>query len=221
MKRGSPIRVKFLKFIFMVVLVLTFSIPIQVLAQDLYYISAKPGIYSPKLNDCDTGFNGEIAFGWRPNPNFAAEMGVGYFETEAKERFRGQLGGITFTGRITADIEVIPVTITLKGILPYKQWEFFGLGGIGAYIVSGDLKARGTVGGLSGAVDLEDSATIFGFHLGLGFHYNITPTIFVGAEGKYLWTSEAKLQDEVFGVPIEAKFKMDGILATAVIGLRF
>jgi opacity protein-like surface antigen len=147
-------------------------------------------------------------------------MGVGYFETEAKERFRGQLGGITFTGRITADIEVIPVTLTLKGILPYKRWEFFGLGGIGAYIVSGE-KTRLTVDGIPFEGDLKDNDTIFGFHLGLGFHYNITPTIFIGAEGKYLWTKEAKLQDEAFGIPIEAKFKMDGILATAVIGFRF
>lgn len=70
-------------------------------------------------------------------------------------------------------------------------------------------------------VDLNDSTMIFGGNLGLGFHYNITPTIFVGAEGKYLWTSKAKLQDEAYGVPVEAKFKMDGILATAVIGFRF
>ena len=200
-----------------------------------YYMAVKPGIYSPQksgfksfdigsgiyslqtsdIKSFDTGFNGEIAFGCRPNPNFAAEMGVGYFHTGVK----GPL--LPYDVKVKADINVMPITFTFNGILPYKQWEFFALGGIGGYWVFGDLKASGTVDGLSGTVNLNDSTMIFGGHLGLGFHYNITPTVFVGAEGKYLWTSKAKLQDEVYGVPVEAKFKMDGILATAVIGFRF
>ncbi len=57
--------------------------------------------------------------------------------------------------------------------------------------------------------------------MGGGLHYNITPGIFVGVEGKYLWTDKAKLKDEAYGVPLEAKFKMDGLIATAVIGFRF
>jgi len=32
---------------------------------------------------------------------------------------------------------------------------------------------------------------------------------------------KAKLNDEAYGVPLEAKFKMDGIIATAVFGIRF
>ncbi len=46
--------------------------------------------------------------------------------------------------------------------------------------------------------------------MGGGLHYYITPQIFIGVEGKYLWTDKVE-GDEVFGIPSEAKFKMDGI----------
>ena len=176
------------------VLVLTFLIPINVFAETPFYITLKPGVYSPQSSDLEgigTGFNGEIAFGYRFNPNIAAEFGIGYFTTEY------------------FDINVFPLTLTLKAILPYKRWEFFGLAGGGVYIVS--------------AYDYGDSDTdaVLGGYLGGGLHYNITRRIFVGAEGKYLWTDKAKLKDEAYGIPLEAKFKMDGIIATAVIGIRF
>ena len=34
------------------------------------------------------------------------------------------------------DIDVWAFTFTLEAILPYKKWEFFGLGGGGVYSVS-------------------------------------------------------------------------------------
>ncbi len=131
--KSSPIGIK---SVFMVVLVLTFLIPIKVFAKSPFYITAKPGIYSPQssdLDDSDIGFNGEIAFGWRFNPYFAGEFGIGYFNTEVEKTFVGA----TYVDREEFDIDVFPVTLTLKAILPYKKWEFFGLAGGGVYIVSG------------------------------------------------------------------------------------
>ena len=100
--------------VFTFVLVLTFLVPINVFAEPPFYITLKPGIYSPQSSDldgADTGFNGEIAFGYRFNPNIAAEFGTGYFNTG------------------NFDINVFPLTLTLKAILPYKRWELFGLAG--------------------------------------------------------------------------------------------
>jgi opacity protein-like surface antigen len=54
-----------------------------------------------------------------------------------------------------------------------------------------------------------------GGFLGAGIHYNITRNIFLGVEGKYLWTDKVKLDD------LDLKFSMDGIIATAVVGIRF
>lgn len=224
------------------ILVLTFFIPIHVSAQEAkypwekqkddkkndtntaFYIAVKPGIYSPQTNDLkdfDTGFNGEIMFGYRPHPNFAAEIGAGYFTSKGKESFAGQVYGISYSATADEQIDVVPVTLTLKGIYPIDKWELFALGGIGAYFVSGELKYKITANGMSISDKGKDSTAIFGGHLGLGFHYNITPRFFVGAEGKYLLTSKATLKGESFGVPLEAKFNLNGIVATAVLGVRF
>ncbi len=70
----------------MVVLMLTFLVPINVFAEIPFYITVKPGIYFPRSSDLDSsdaGFNGEIAFGYRFNPNIAAEFGIGYLNTES------------------------------------------------------------------------------------------------------------------------------------------
>jgi len=210
-----------IKSIFVVVLMLTFLIPITVFAKSPFYIDFKPGIYSPQSSDLDsfdTGFNGEIAFGYRFNPNIAGEFGIGYFHTEGERTF---VGG-TYVGQ-ELDVDVYPVTFTFKAILPYKKWEFFGLGGAGVYIVSGayDVDDWDDDDWDDWDDDDHDYDAVLGGYLGAGIHYNVTPRIFVGVEGKYLWTDKAKLKFEEFGVPHRVKFNMDGIIATAVIGFRF
>jgi hypothetical protein len=203
-----------IKSIFMAVLGIPFLIPINGFAQSPFYITFKPGIYSPQSSDLDhsdTGFSGEIAFGYRFHRNFAAEFGIGYFNTEGE----ATVVGPTVVVREKFDIDVVPITFTLKAILPYKKWEFFGLGGAGVYIAYGPYDYD------HDDYDYDyDSDAVLGAYLGGGIHYNITPMIFVGVEGKYLWTDKVELH-EVFDIPSEAKFKMDGIIATAVIGIRF
>lgn len=219
-----------IKSTFMVVLVLTFLIPISVFAESPFYFDFKPGIYSPQSSDLGgfhTGFNGEIALGYQFCRNIGAEFGIGYFNTRGKRTFVGT----TYVGQ-ELDINVFPVTATFKAILPYKKWDFFGVAGAGAYIVSGthdvdnwdddDDRDRRDYD------DDHDYDVILGGYLGGGIHYNIRPRIFrmkpkifVGVEGKYLWTDKAKLDFEDFGVPLRAKFNMDGIIATAVIGFKF
>ena len=193
---------------------LAFLIPIDVFAQSPFYIAFKPGIYSPQSGDLDgfdTGFSGEVGFGYRVNPNLAAEIGIGFFNTEGEKT----VGGATYGGR-EFDIYAYPVTFTLKAILPYKRWEFFGLVGAGVYFVSrpyDDYYDHDHDYHNHNHDDDYDYDTIFGGYLGAGIHYNITPRIFVGVEGKYLWTDKAKFEYE--------EFRMDGIIANAVIGVRF
>jgi opacity protein-like surface antigen len=111
--------------------------------------------------------------------------------------------------------------LLLKAILPYKNWEFFGLGGGGVYFVSAELKGNAVIGGTLYAYDRDDKDSVIGVYLGAGIHYNITPAFFVGVEGKYFWTDDVDVRDEVLGVSAGRKFDMDGIIATAVIGFRF
>jgi hypothetical protein len=215
--KGSPIRIK---SIFLVVQVLTFLIPINVLAVNPFYIAFKPGIYSPQSSDfdnSDTGFNGEIALGCRFTPNLAGEFGIGYSNTERDITFVKP----TNWEKDKYEIDVIPIAFTLKAILPYKNWEFFGLGGGGAYIVFAELKGNAVIGGTLYAYGRDDVDAVMGAYWGAGTHYNITPTFFVGVEGKYLWTDDVDVRDEILGVSAGRKFDMDGIIATAIIGLRF
>ena len=207
--KSSPIGKK---RILAVVLVFAFLIPMDVFAQSLFYIAFKPGIYSPQSSDLggfDTGFNGDFVFGFRFNPNIAAELGIGYFNTEGEKT----VAGATYAGRRNFDLDVWSFTFTLKGILPYKKWEFFGLAGGGIYSVSKpyyqeDYRHHDYY------YDYDYDSILGGF-LGAGIHYNIAPKIFLGVEGKYLWTQQANFGD------LQEKFALDGIIATAVIGFRF
>lgn len=215
-----------------VALILTCLFPLSVFAQSgKYYLTLKPGAYFPRSHvvkdvdlDFDPGFNGEIAIGRQFSKNFAVEMGVGYFHTGASSNLlTGTLddtGGFV-VGSVDVDIDVVPVTLSLKGILPVGKWEFFGFGGIGAYFLWADAKGSDVEGGTTTRQTFKDNDVIFGGHLGLGLHYNITPRIFVGAEGRYLWASEAKVQDRVLGELLQAKLRMSGAIATAVFGFRF
>jgi len=207
------------------VLILTILLPLYVSAQNnKFYIAAKPGIYSPQTNDLedfDTGFTGEIALGLKFNKYASVELGSGYFQTKGEQSEAGFVNGYSYSAQADEKIGVVPVTLTLKGIYPINKWEIYALGGIGLYFVSGDLDLDMRINGYPFSASFSDRDTIFGGHLGLGFHYNITPRFFIGAETKYLWTGEAKLKDTFYGVPVEAKFNINGIAAMAVIGVRF
>jgi opacity protein-like surface antigen len=205
--------------------ILTVFFPLPVFAQgDKYYISLKAGAYFPQTEDfdnADTGFNGEVVLGYQINKNIALEIGAGYFHTGLDRSVMRKISGIDFSVKSEADVDVFPVTLSLKGILPVGKWEFYGLGGIGAYFIWGELRGTAVANEMTGSKTVNDNGMKFGAHLGLGIQYNITPTIFLGAEGKYLWTSETTLEGTVLGEPVEATFKTNGIIANAVLGFRF
>jgi outer membrane protein W len=201
-----------IKSIFMVVLVLALLVPIDVFAQSPFYFAFKGGIYSPRssdLNGFDNGFNGEFAFGFRFTPNIAAEFGLGYFNTGGEKTV---VSGTSVNQR-HYDIDVWPFTLTLKAILPYGKWDFFGLAGGGIYSVSVPYNANGYYH-YPYPYYYNDYDYIWGGYLGAGIHYNITKSIFLGVEAKYLWTEPAKFTSY-------DGFKLDGIISNAVIGFRF
>jgi opacity protein-like surface antigen len=189
-----------------------------------HYMTFKPGAYFPQSGDLSgfsTGFNGEVALGHRFNENFATEIGAGFFRTDNSFNNSGSVQGLNFSTNEKVTVDVIPVVLTFKGIIPVEKFDFFGLGGIGIYHVSADVKSTVSAGGLSSETSTSDTNTVFGVHAGLGFHYNISPRWFLGAEGKYLWTNETDLKNTVNGVPVGAKFNLNGILATAIVGFYF
>jgi len=167
---------------------------------------------SDDLEEFDREFSGEIAIGHYCNPNFALEVGVGYFETDAI--FQGvdpRLGSY----REQDEITVTPVTLTGKAVHPMDEVELFGEVGVGFYFVSGEADASWTgLGG--GSIHLDDDDTVFGFHLGVGANFNIAENLFLGLQGKYFW---AEAEFAAYGFTLEAD--LDGFIVTATLGFRY
>jgi opacity protein-like surface antigen len=179
------------------------------------YIVLKGGIFYPQgdVKELDTGFNGELAVGVQFSRFAAMEIGSGYFDLghAARASFAGS--NLSLNGNIYS----IPLTITLKAILPLGRLDLYGLAGGGGYY----LHANGTVdtsfGRRSGAMD----AAVAGGFLGAGIAYNFTREFFLGLEGKYLWTSNADFDIHTAGEQVDTNFRIEGVQATVNLGFRF
>jgi len=181
-------------------------LPFYALGQDkTNYFTIKGGIYSPEsddLEDFDEGFAGEVALGHYFNPNFALELGLGYLETDGRIRDSGL--------RADGDIEIYPLTLTAKGILPLgENAELYGLAGGGVYFTESELD-------ISGGPSLDDSDDPLGVHVGLGGNFNITENMSIGIEGKYFW-AEAETKDA--GMNLD--YDLDGFIVTAALTFYF
>lgn len=219
----------YIKWSLLVTLIVTWFLPLSAIAQTAgapppaappvqknimipNYFAVKAGIYSPQEKwdvldagvfeySLDIGFNGELVYGHYFSRNWALELGIGYFQTSGDDT--------SFDVKSKSSIDVMPLTVAIKGIIPADKFEIYGIGGIGAYFVWADEKLNG--------VKFSDEDILFGGFLGAGINYNITPTAFLGLEGKYLWTDKTSLSDSGW----RQKHKLDGWLATFNVGFRF
>ena len=173
------------------------------------YVLLKGGLYSPSTSyhvdnfnggstshlDSKTGFAGEVAVGHYFLPTLAVELGAGYFESKGSPAAE--------PGKLK--LKVFPVIATAKVLFPIGSIEPYGLFGIGAYFT--DVDVDGNLGELRGTTKIT-----YGLHAGAGINFNITDTVFLGAEGKYLWARPS------FG---GTDLELDGFVTTANIGFRF
>lgn len=193
-------------------------VPTLALGQEYQdYASLKLGIYSPQsddLEDFDKGFNGEVAFGHYLTKNFAAEFGLGYFQTDA-----------TFTNTDTTlgsyvaknEITVIPITLTGKGIYPVGKLELFLAAGVGFYYAESEFDLSSTV---LGNISQTQYDTVFGYHIGLGANINITSKTDLGFELKYL-NAKADFTTSVRGVPLSLGDDLEGFTIAITLTNRF
>ena len=183
------------------------------------YFALKGGVYSPQNNleilgfdtnkKFDTGFTGEIALGHYFDKFWALELGTGYFETRANTGI--PVGPFVFPWSV--DLRVVPLTIALKGIIPIGVVELYGIGGIGSYFLWSDVNATLSNGSRH---SVSDSEELFGSFLGIGVQFNVTPDVFVGLEGRYLWTTSSDFNEVgILGT------NLNGAQATFNIGFRF
>ena len=173
------------------------------------YLALKAGVYSPSTSydldtfnagnrtrlDSKTGFAGEIAVGHYFFPMLALELGAGYFESKGSPAAEpGEL-----------KLKVVPLTATGKVLFPIGMLEPYGMFGIGAYIT--DLDVHDNTSTLRGSTEIT-----YGLHAGGGLNVNIQEKLFLGVEGKYVWAEPS------FG---GQHIKLDGFIASAVVGFRY
>lgn len=171
------------------------------------YVVLKTGGFFPISRDlgdinAGAGFNGELAIGHKISPGFSVEGGIGYFETKGNISLPG--------GGIDEKFEVIPLTFSLRGHVPYGRYEPYGFIGLGVYFV--DDKISGNIPLLGVSDSDSDKATSLGFHIGIGGNYTLKNNVFLGIETRYLY-----LETNTFGID----FRLDGITVTGNIGYRF
>src|SRR5512139_2836742 len=158
------------------------------------YAVVKLGGYFPMASDVDafdSGFNGEVSVGRYLAPGFAVEGGIGYFES------KGRVSGTS----VDREFQVVPLTFSIRGTIPYGPYEAYGMGGVGVYFIDGKLSTPVFPG-----QSASDSSADIGLYLGLGGKYNLGNNVFFGLEGKYLW-----LKATTFGVDT----RLDGAVLTA------
>lgn len=166
-----------------------------------YYISIKPGVYIPEYNHAflidetfDTGPNFEFVFGKYVNRNLAGELGAGYFQT------KGEIA----PSRTGLKEQVFDIFYTLKGLIPIGPVELYGGGGFGVYISKASIYPDHEVN------------TNLGLHALAGGIFNIDERLFVGLEGKYVWSSASFSNGSV-----TKDAQLDGIFVNAVVGWKF
>jgi hypothetical protein len=192
---------------------LGFYLPAQAENIKSNYVILKGGIYSPQndqLTHFDTGINGELNFGHYFNRNFALEIGPGYFQTTR-----------SLNNAINTDLtfNVVPVTLAIKGIIPADIFEFYGIGGGGAYFLWSSTSS--TVDDRYYYSNNGDTKILVGGFLGLGVTFKVTPTVFLGLEGKYLWTSNVTVNNYNNTSSYTSDVNLNGIQATFNLGFLF
>jgi opacity protein-like surface antigen len=200
---GKMMKTPFAIFLVLAVALIGITPSVSLAEYPSNYLVLKGGLYSPSddfdLNgqrfDHDDGYVAEIAFGHYFFPMFATELGVGYFESEASPAVPPN----------ETKFKVVPVTLTGKVLFPIGPIEPYGEFGVGGYITKADVD--GTIANFSGS-----TKGVFGLHAGAGVNFNITPTVFLGAEGRYLWAKPSWGGQDV---------KLDGFTVTGNLGFRF
>jgi hypothetical protein len=181
------------------------------------YLTARLGAFSPTHSDLgrlNTGFDGELGLGYRFGRYLGVEGAVGYYRA-AGEPHAPVLGPGVTEGE--AILSVIPVTATLRALLPFDRAEFFALGGAGFYFANMDV--RWTYSNLTpdNATMMQSawsaSDTTLGVHAGAGFDVHLASGVLLGADLRYVFASA-----KFVGMTTH---NIGGLRLGAVLGYRF
>ena len=163
-----------------------FLIPLSVssaAAFDTGYFSVKGGSFLPNggggansLSSFNSGYNTELAVGYRPESYAALELGTGFFSASGSVANADSRSAKTVYG--------IPITATAKAILDLEKFELFAGAGAGYYFAFIDNKVDFYNGGLP-SVQESSHGSALGYHLVLGSDYKLSDRVRLGADFKW------------------------------------
>lgn len=154
---------------------------------DKGYLAVKGGIYLPNgegssgdengFNDLGTGYNAELALGYRPESYVAFELGSGIYGSS------GTVSDPTTSNKITATC--VPVTLTVKGIVTFERLDLFaGVGG-GYYFGTVEQKKTSTAGNITSTDSQSSHGGALGYLLTAGGDFKVSDRFGVGADFKW------------------------------------
>ena len=168
------------------------------------YAVLKMGSFIPDSGDLDqlnakNGFTGQIGFGYYLYPNFALEAAVGYSEFRADTQ-------IANTDR---KFKVYPLEVAGKLGIPIGFLEPYFELGLGAYYVK------------STAGNLEETSTRPGAFVGGGINFNLSKSVFLGAEARYSVLSASAPVATPHSGSATVDVNLYGVIVTGNLGFRF
>ena len=153
------------------------------------YATLQVGAVVPSNGDTTWSIN--AIFGHYFTPNIALEGSLGYYSTD-----------YFYAGLFPGDLTVWPLSLSVKVGAPVQRIFPYAIAGPDLYFTDGEIPSLG----------LSDSDTAFGYHLGAGVEFSISPQVYVGVEYRYTF-----IETTLFGVDRE----LDGGSTTGTFGFRF
>lgn len=192
------------------------------------YLIGKVGVYIPDESKVDTGFNGEIGYGFDllPGPGMLALEGtIGYFNAEQSEDYyvgTTNIYGFQDRYNVSFDADVVPLALSLKAGIESGPFTFYVGGGLDLLFVNMEMKYNNSY--RNSYYDRyrysdDDNDVIFGGHVMAGLTFDINPRMFVGAEAKYLATEDMDMS--FYGGQDTLTGDLNGVTISGVFGFRF
>lgn len=180
------------------------------------YLSVKGGSYLPNgksgsLKSFDTGYNAEVAVGYRAEKYAAIEIGTGIFSSSSTVSNADASSKMSLYG--------IPVTATAKAILDLEKLDLFAGAGLGYYFAFVDNDVSFTQG--PAPVHESSHGSALGYHLVLGGDYKLSERFRVGADFKYFVAKPELEITDAQNVKTRSKWDVGGTVINAGIKYLF
>lgn len=183
------------------------------------YVQAKMGFLYPTSGlddaDYDTGFYSGLSYGRYLTKHLILE---GTVDASLSKNDLTASNGFTGNYSQKNDLWITSFLLTLKDEYTIGRVNLYGGGGIGVYVVNLTSKTHSN---RFGTFKEDGDDTVFGVHLVAGANYDITQSWFVGVEGGYRWTEDAKIEKNAVGVPVGYNDDINGLSLAATLGYRF